>query len=214
MSGDRSSKRYVTIEEVYRRYGVDLLRFLHGACAHLNHQDCEDLLHQAVLRAVARIDQFDPARGSLRLWVFGILRNEVRQDVRARRRRRAERTVGVDDVDDDLTPSPDAAVDAAAQASDELARVEAALLEVPFAEREALLAPLRTEGEVTTAELAARLGIAPGSVAVYRQRARDKVRAALSRQDPDAPEASHAGGVSWWVKPRGRGRTRTPGSTT
>ncbi len=214
-NGGRSSRRYVTIEEVYRRYGADLLRFLHGACAHLNHQDCEDLLHQAVLRAVARIDQFDPARGSLRLWVFGILRNEVRQDVRARRRRRTERTVGVDDVDPDLTPSIDAAsVDAAAQASDELARVEAALLEVPFAEREALLAPLRTEGEATTAELAARLGIAPGSVAVYRQRARDKVRAALSRQDQDAPAASRAGGASWWVKPRGRGRTRTPGSTT
>lgn len=214
MNGDRSSKRYVTIEEVYRRYGADLLRFLHGACAHLNHQDCEDLLHQAVLRAVARIDQFDPARGSLRLWVFGILRNEVRQDVRARRRRRAGQTVGVDDVDDDQTPSPGAPVDAAAQASDELARVEAALLEVPFAEREALLAPLRTEGEATTAELAARLGIAPGSVAVYRQRARDKVRAALSRQDPDAPAASREGGGSWWVKPRARGRTRTPGSTT
>lgn len=212
MNGDRSSKRYVTIEEVYRRYGADLLRFLHGACAHLNHQDCEDLLHQAVLRAVARIDQFDPARGSLRLWVFGILRNEVRQDVRARRRRRAERTDEV--VDDDLAEAPGAAVDAAAQASDELARVEAALLEVPFAEREALLAPLRTEGEATTAALAARLGIAPGSVAVYRQRARDKVRAALSRQDPDAPEASRAGGGSWWVKPRARGRTRTPGSTT
>src|SRR4051794_3665730 len=82
----RSSRQYVTIEEVYRRYGSDLMRFLHGGHPHLNAHDCEDLLHQAVLNAVASIDQYDAARGSLRLWLFGILRNEVRMDLRRRRR--------------------------------------------------------------------------------------------------------------------------------
>ena len=83
---DRSSRSYVTIEEVYRRYGFDLLRFLHGAHPHLNHQDCEDLLHQAILKAVAKSAQYDPQRGSLRMWLMGILRNEVRMDLRQRRR--------------------------------------------------------------------------------------------------------------------------------
>lgn len=138
---DRSSRRYVTIEEVYRRYGHDLLRFLHGAHPHLNLQDCEDLLHQAILKAVARIEQFDPARGSLRLWLLGILRNEVRQDLRARRQRRTE---AAGELEDELDPTT--AIGTTAALRDELRAVEEALRAVPFAEREALLAPLRTEG--------------------------------------------------------------------
>lgn len=200
---DRSSRRYVTIEEVYRRYGYDLLRFLHGAHPHLNHQDCEDLLHQAILKAVARIEQFDPARGSLRMWVLGILRNEVRQDLRARRRRRTE---AAGELEDELDPAAPA-VGASAALHDELRAVEEALRGVPYAEREALLAPLRTEGVATTEEIARRLGIAPGSVAVYRQRARERIRVALARRSDhdDSP-----GGGSWLVtRPREKGRSRT-----
>jgi RNA polymerase sigma factor (sigma-70 family) len=172
---DRSSRRYVTIEEVYRRYGADLLRFLHGGHPHLNHQDCEDLLHQAVLLAVARIDQYDPARGSLRMWVLGILRNEVQGDIRRRRR--------------------EPAADLAAASTEHLEAIEAALRELPFSEREALLTALRTEGEATVEETAARLGIAPASVAVYRQRARERLRRALERQ-------GFEGGMSWRTAPK------------
>ncbi len=192
----------MTIEEVYRRYGYDLLRFLHGAHPHLNHQDCEDLLHQAILKAVARIEQFDPARGSLRMWVLGILRNEVRQDLRARRQRRTE---AAGELEDELDPTT--AIGTTAALRDELRAVGEALRAVPYAEREALLAPLRTEGVATTEEIARRLGIAPGSVAVYRQRARERLRVALAR--PSAPDDPH-GGSSWLVtRPRERGRSRT-----
>jgi RNA polymerase sigma factor (sigma-70 family) len=204
VNGDRSSRRYVTIEEVYRRYGFDLLRFLHGAHPHLNHQDCEDLLHQTILKAVARIEQFDPTRGSLRLWVFGILRNEVRQDLRTRRRRPAEQGVELD-----LEPdSPGGAtVEETAAAQDELRIVEEALRAVPYAEREALLAPIRTEGLATTEEIARRLGIAPGSVAVYRQRARQRLREALGRRDER--DVNVGGGASWWTRRPERGPIRT-----
>jgi RNA polymerase sigma-70 factor (ECF subfamily) len=191
---DRSSRRYVTIEEVYRRYGTDLLRFLHGAHPHLNVQDAEDLLHQAILKAVAHMEQYDPERGSLRLWIFGILRNEVRQDLRRRRPVAGE----VPDV-----PSSEPSAEAAALAGEKVAAVEAALAALSFAERESLLVVLRTEGRATTEETAARLGIAPGSVAVYRQRARERLREALSRrglEDTDvrgrgAPEQD--GGETW-----------------
>lgn len=204
MNGDRSSRRYVTIEEVYRRYGHDLLRFLHGAHPHLNHQDCEDLLHQTILKAVSRIEQFDPTRGSLRLWVFGILRNEVRQDLRTRRRRPAEQGVELDHEPD----LPDGGtVEEAAAAQDELRIVEEALRAVPFAEREALLAPIRTEGVATTEEIARRLGIAPGSVAVYRQRARQRLREALARRDES--DVNLGGGASWWTRRPARGTSRT-----
>jgi RNA polymerase sigma-70 factor (ECF subfamily) len=173
---NRSSRRYVTVEEVYRRYGEDLLRFLHGAHPHLNHQDCEDLLHAAVLGAVAHLDQWDPERGSLRLWVFGILRNEVRMDLR-RRRRKAAPTLG--ELPDLADLQPSALAEAAGH---EVARaIDEALRALPFREREALLATIRAGGEATDEDVAARIGIAPGSVAVYRQRAREKVREALAR---------------------------------
>ncbi|MBI3726037.1 sigma-70 family RNA polymerase sigma factor [bacterium] len=177
MSADRSSRRYVTIEEVYRRYGTDLLRFLHGANPHLNHQDSEDLLQQAVLRAVSRIDQYDPARGSLRLWVFGILRNELRQDLRRRRRQEGP-------VPAELSgfASAEPPVFASVVSSEQVAAIEDALAGLPFAERETLLMEQRTEGAATTEQIAERLGIAPGSVAVYRQRARERLREALRRK--------------------------------
>jgi RNA polymerase sigma-70 factor (ECF subfamily) len=184
----------VTIEEVYERYGLDLLRFLYGAHAHLNHQDCEDLLHQGILKAVARIEQFDPSRGSLRGWLLGILKNEVRMDLRRRARRRSE-PMGERDAAA-LQPT----VEDAVASADELRVVEDALLGLPFAQREALLMRIRSEGQASDDEIAARLGIAPGSVAVYRQRARERLRDALAQRRSETRGAS-------WLKPRKRSRT-------
>lgn len=198
MNQDRSSRSYVTIEEVYRRYGYDLLRFLHGSHPHLNHQDCEDLLHEAVLKAVSRIGQYDPARGSLRLWVFGILRNEARMDLR----RRATRPPPAEPELDEVAGSDPGALERAA-ARDEQRALDEALLTLPFAEREALLARLRTEGVASDEEVARRLGLAPGSLAVYRQRARARLRALLAR-----PAAAPEGGESAWST-RTRNRIRT-----
>ena len=178
-----SSRRYVTVEEVYRRYGADLLRFLHGANPHLNHQDCEDLLHQAVLKAVERMEQYDPERGSLRVWVFGILRNEVRADLRRRRLGKVE----VGSVPEQ--PWEGAGALDVAVSSETAAALDEAIRSLPFREREALLVELRTEGAASTEETAARLGIAPGSVAVYRQRARERLREAL-RQARSKEDAS------------------------
>lgn len=188
MTPRRSSWRYVTVEEVYRRYGADLLRFLYGSHPHLNHQDCEDLLHQAVLKAVARCDQYDPERGSLRMWIFGILRNEALQDLR-RRTRRSERSMEGEHV------AEQPPVDAPAVSHDELLAIEEALSGLPVKEREALLVWIRTEGQASDAEVAERLGIAKGSVAVYRQRARQKLCEALRRRGTDLR------GVQW-LKPK------------
>jgi RNA polymerase sigma factor (sigma-70 family) len=196
VSGIRSSQSYVTIEEVYRRYGVSLLRFLHGAHPHLNHQDCEDLLHQAILKAVVRIDQYDPERGSLRVWILGILRNEVRQDLRSRGRKPEELRGEIE------TEAQQAPVDTGAVLAEELAAVDKALSTLSFAEREALLMVVRTEGRATKEQVAARLGISPSSVAVYRQRARQHLREALRQKGQ-----SETRGALWSI-PKKRSRTR------
>jgi RNA polymerase sigma factor (sigma-70 family) len=196
VSQARSSRSYVTIEEVYRRYGFDLLRFLHGAHPHLNHQDCEDLLHQAILKAVVRLDQYDPERGSLRCWVLGILRNEVLQDLRRRKRRRSELHA---EIEAEAKQPP---VDAGVISAEELAAVDRALDELSFAEREALLMVVRSEGCATKEQVAARLGISPASVAVYRQRARQHLRDALSRKSEGEARGAP------WSRTRKRIRTR------
>lgn len=190
----RSSRRYVTIEEVYQRYGADLLRFLYGAHAHLNHQDCEDLLHQGILKAVARIEQYDPSRGSLRGWLLGILKHEVLMDLRRRARRRSE------PLGEREAPATQPTVEAAAASADELRVVEDALLGLPFAQREALLMRIRSDGQASDDEIAARLGIATGSVAVYRQRARERLRQALQHRRSETRGAA-------WTKPKTRTRT-------
>lgn len=199
MNQDRSSRSYVTIEEVYRRYGYDLLRFLHGSHPHLNHQDCEDLLHEAVLKAVSRIEQYDPQRGSLRLWVFGILRNEARMDLR----RRASRPPSSQPELEGVAADEPGGLERAA-ARDEQRALDQALLALPFAEREALLARVRTEGLASDEEVARRLGLAPGSLAVYRQRARAKLRALLA----EPAGAGETGGTPAWST-RTRNRIRS-----
>jgi RNA polymerase sigma-70 factor (ECF subfamily) len=178
----------VTVEEVYRRYGEDLLRFVHGAHPHLDHAECEDMLHQAILKAVAHLDQYDPQRGSLRVWVLGILRNEVRQDLRRRRT-----SVPLTEQAFAVT-SREPSVEDTVMACEQAQVLEAALAELSFREREALLTAIRTEGHATTEQTAARLGIAPGSVAVYRQRARERLREALRRSESPRVE----GGEGQW----------------
>jgi DNA-directed RNA polymerase specialized sigma24 family protein len=72
---------------------------------------------------------------------------------------------------------------------EEVAAVEKALRALPWKEREALLTYVRSEGLATVEETAARLGIAKASVAVYRQRARERIREAL--------RTGSSGGFSW-----------------
>jgi RNA polymerase sigma-70 factor (ECF subfamily) len=63
-------------------YGPELRRF---AGAHLHDPSrAEDMVQETFLRAWRSADRFDPARGTMRGWLFGILRNVLIDVARAR----------------------------------------------------------------------------------------------------------------------------------
>lgn len=49
----------------------------------------QDLTASTCLRALERLDQFDPHRGKLKDWIFGIARNQLLEHLRSERRRPA-----------------------------------------------------------------------------------------------------------------------------
>lgn len=47
----------------------------------------QELTASTCLRALERLNQFDPRRGNLKDWIFGIARNQLREHLRTQRRR-------------------------------------------------------------------------------------------------------------------------------
>src|SRR5947209_1446110 len=51
--------------------------------------EAEDLAQDALIRAISRLDQFDPASGTLETWLWRIVTNVARDAGRVKRRQRA-----------------------------------------------------------------------------------------------------------------------------
>jgi RNA polymerase sigma factor (sigma-70 family) len=69
----------------YQAYGEQLYSYLRF---HLSSADqAEDLTAEVFLRALRRVDQFDPSLGSPKAWLFGIAQNALRDHQRQARRR-------------------------------------------------------------------------------------------------------------------------------
>ncbi|BCJ32992.1 DNA-directed RNA polymerase sigma-70 factor [Actinocatenispora thailandica] len=159
---------------VYDRYFRVIYRYIAGR---LGSQHADDLAAETFLVAYAKRDRFDPARGELRPWLFGIATNVVRQHrrVEARRYRALARTPA-----ESVAEGPeDRAVDVAAAQlrRPQLAR---ALRSLSAGERDVLL--LVTLGQLSYGEAGEALGIAPGTAGSRLSRARTKLRSALNQE--------------------------------
>ena len=127
-------------------------------------------VHQEVwAAAMAGIDGYDPTRGPLRAWLFGIARNQVAGHFRRRR----ESAAASESVAEDAPP------EAALAAAERGAVVQAALAELPPADREALLAKYVDAQPV--AAIAARLGRTAKATESLLSRARSRLRERLRR---------------------------------
>nr|BFE74256.1 hypothetical protein GCM10020092_075570 [Actinoplanes digitatis] len=138
---------------------------------------------ETFLIAFRQRDRFDPARGSVRAWLYGIATNLIR----ARRREEARGYLAyaraaahppADPMHEEQTTDRVAA--AAART-----RIVAALASLPARDRDALL--LVVWGELSHEETAAALGVPVGTVGSRLHRARRKIRAALDGIDPTRP---------------------------
>lgn len=137
-------------------------------------QDAEDLVHDAFLRALDRIDQCGPGR-PFAPWFFRLL---TTQALNARRNRARRAT---DEVPDDVAGSAPGADDAVV-ARDTATRVRAALAQLPERQR-AAVELVELEG-FTSADAAAVLGIPAGTIRWHLHEARRALRALLADLAP------------------------------
>lgn len=141
------------IQELSRQHGPALLAWARGRFA--DPRDAEEVVADTLLRAWRAIDQWDPARGSERAWLFGIARNAAVDH--HRRHRRHLRAVPVEEMHD-----PDPREDAAIERLVEASQVRDALDALSEAHRRTVVAAYY-RGR-STAEIAAEQDVPPGTV--------------------------------------------------
>lgn len=154
------------------------LHAAHGPALHAwlrtrtDEREVDDIVQEALILAWRKHDQFDPARGSERAWLFGIARN-VAVD-RHRRRQRHLRAVPSHEL-------PDVGLeDVELERAVETSYVREALRSLSDAHRAVVVEAYY--GGRTVREVAARLGIPEGTVKSRLHHAVHALRAELERQ--------------------------------
>ncbi|MEV5574372.1 RNA polymerase sigma factor [Spirillospora sp. NPDC052269] len=160
---------------VYDRYFRDIYLY---AAGRLDTQAGEDIAAETFCAAFASRDRFDPERGALRPWLFGIATNFI-----ARHRRREARHYkalargGADPVEGSHENGVVTAV-AARRMRPELAR---ALTTLNQGERDVLL--LVALAQLSHEEIAEALGVSYGTVGSRLSRARAKLHKTIAKED-------------------------------
>ncbi|WP_259404823.1 MULTISPECIES: RNA polymerase sigma factor [unclassified Microbispora] len=174
---ERSWHRPELFAALYERYFGEIHRY---AAARLGTQVADDLAAETFLVAFRKRDGFDPARGSVRPWLYGIATNLVAQHRRSESRR--------------LEAFQRAPVDRGAVSGHEdrvAARVTAASAQGPLAagiaglsdgDRDVLL--LVAIAGLSHEEISQTLGIPAGTVGSRLSRVRRKLRGALGGVNP------------------------------
>jgi len=126
----------------------------------------DDVVQETLLRAWQRRETYDPARGSAKVWLVGVLLDRSRRH-RMRRRR----------VPDDLPSEPTAQAPDAADRMD----VERAVRQLPARQRQAVV--LHYLADLPVAEVATLLHVTEGAVKAQLYDARAKLRHLLERDD-------------------------------
>ena len=162
---------------VYDRHFPAIYRYVAGR---LGAQAADDVVAETFLAAFRRRSAFDPAKGGVRPWLFGIATNLVSQHRRTESRR--YRTLARHGAEPDAGGHEDRVVNAvtATGMRSDLAR---ALTRLPRKERDVVL--LVALAGLEHAEIAAVLGVPYGTVGSRLHRARRKLWAALPLTDGD-----------------------------
>jgi RNA polymerase sigma factor (sigma-70 family) len=183
----RSARDPEQFAAIYDRYFGEVYRYVAGR---LGRDVADDLAGETFLVAFRKRDRFDPAKGSVRPWLYGIATNLVGQHRReeTRRYRALARAGGL-------------ALDSAERYEDRVAdevtaerlgkRLAIALARLRNRDRDVLL--LVAISELSHREIALALDIPYGTVGSRLSRARRELRKALGEIDPslDFREASN-----------------------
>jgi len=164
----------VAWDEFYRQH----LREIYGFLVRLVSGDrsaADDLFQETWLEALDAIGQYDPSRGELRAWLFGIARRRV---ALYWRRRLAKQGVVENSYLEDAVCNGAVLPDHAILQIEQAAAVQAALL-VLSDDRRRVLTDKYVEG-MSVEQIATRTGKSPKSVESLLSRARNELRSLLS----------------------------------
>ncbi|GAA0366658.1 RNA polymerase sigma factor [Actinoallomurus spadix] len=159
---------------VYDRYFGDVHRYVAGR---LDSQAADDIAAETFLVAFRKRERFDPARGALRPWLFGIATKLVAQHRRVESRHYETLARVRAAPDDHGHENQVVTAVAAAGLQPQLARALAALTRK---ERDVLL--LVALADLSHEEVAQALRIPYGTVGSRLNRARKKLRTALEKE--------------------------------
>jgi RNA polymerase sigma-70 factor (ECF subfamily) len=161
--------------EVYERYFADIYRYIAGR---LGRNVADDIAADTFVIALRKHSDFDPGRGPVRAWLYGIATNLVAQHRRAEKRRyQALARAGAQE----LTAGHDSNVAPWAGPEAMQPRLARALARLSREERDVLL--LVALVDLSYQEISQALGIPDGTVGSRLNRARRKIRAALDQED-------------------------------
>jgi RNA polymerase sigma-70 factor (ECF subfamily) len=158
----------VDFEQTFRSLYPSLYRYLHRLTGDAD--VAEDLAQESFVRLLGRRVSDD----GVRVWLFTVATNLVRDG--ARKRARRARILEAEPVLPGAFPAPDEAVEREGR----IAAVRDALGHLPARDRELLL--MREEG-FSYAEIARAAGVAPGSVGTLIARALRKFTQAYQGED-------------------------------
>lgn len=163
----------VPLAEVFDRHYADVYRYL---ARRVPVAVAEDLASETFVQAATRAATFDPGRGVLRGWIFGIATHLLSRHYREEERAyRAYARTGVDPVTD-AGAETDRAIDRVDSQSHRPALLTA-LADLSEGDRDVLL--LIAHAQLSYAEVAQALDLPVGTVRSRLNRARRSVRAAL-----------------------------------
>jgi RNA polymerase sigma factor (sigma-70 family) len=159
---------------VYDEHFPDIYRYIAGR---LGRDVADDIAADTFVVALRRRNSFDPARGGVRPWLFGIATKLVAQHRRQETRRyRALGRVGVEEV----TDGHETRVVNWVTAEGLQPRLAKAIAALSKGDRDVLL--LKALCDLTHEEIAQALGIPYGTVGSRLSRARVKVRSVLGEE--------------------------------
>ena len=183
--GDATAAR-----ELYERHGSALLRF--GMAMSNCRQTAEDLVHDTFLELLRQPSRFDPARGSVQGYLFGIARHRLSRIGRVSMQEADVPTVATEALEDRALAAPEAvaplaSVEDTGEVLDRARSIElvrAAVFDLPRVHREVIA--LCDLEELPYATAAAILGCPIGTVRSRLSRARALLATRL--EVPDEPE--------------------------
>jgi len=161
-------------EDVFREYFAPVYRFI---ARRVGTGLAEDLAAEAFATAYRRRASYDPVRGSVRSWLFGIAANVLRGHWRDE-----QELLELDArLTSDGTRSFDTDADSRVAAAALMPRIAGALAALNPEQRDVLL--LHAWADLSHEEIAAALGIANGTARSRLSRARAALRAQLGEFD-------------------------------